>query len=438
MNEINALMRFIAASPTAFQAIENLRSMLEEAGYAALNEREAWKIAPGGRYCVTRNQSSLIAFRVPEGGFAHFQIVASHADSPCFKLKPSANRAAQGYAVLNVEKYGGMIMSTWLDRPLSIAGRVIVRTEAGFETRLVNLDRDLALIPNMPIHFNRAVNDGVALNPQVDMLPVIGAEGADITDIVAQALGVAPDDIAGGDLFLVNRDAPKLWGAHEEYLASPRLDDLECAFASVRALIAAKPSGHIDVACVFDNEEVGSGTKQGADSTFLADALRRVALALEADSQTLEAAAAGSFMLSADNAHAIHPNHPEKYDAENRVAMNGGVVVKFNANQKYTSDGVSQAVFEAVCRGAGVPVQRFANRSDVPGGSTLGNIANAHVSMNTVDIGLAQLSMHSANESAGVKDMQYMVDAMRAFHETEIEVVRDGLIQLRRAGADED
>ena len=432
MSEIDALMRFIAASPTAFQAVENLRTMLEEAGFAALNECEPWEVTPGGRYYVTRNQSSIIAFRVPEGGFAHFQIVASHADSPCFKLKPTASRNAQGCAVLNVEKYGGMIMSTWLDRPLSIAGRVIVRTGEGFETRLVNLDRDLALIPNMPIHFNRAVNDGVALNPQVDMLPVIGAEGTDIMDIVADALGVAPGDIAGGDLFLVNRDAPRRWGAHEEFLAAPRLDDLECAFASVRALIAAKPSGHIDISCVFDNEEVGSGTKQGADSTFLADVLSRVALALKANDQALEAATAGSFMLSADNAHAVHPNHPEKYDAENRVTMNGGVVVKFNANQKYTSDGVSQAVFEAVCHDAGVPVQRFANRSDIPGGSTLGNIANAHVSMNTVDIGLAQLSMHSANESAGVKDVQYLVDAMRAFHGTEIEVARDGLIRMKR------
>ena len=431
MDALRDLMNFLQASPTAYQAVDNLCAMLDAAGFEQLEERESWRIAPGGKYYVTRNQSSLIAFRVPEGGLTHFQIVASHSDSPAFKLKPAAGRDSQGYALLNVEKYGGMIMSTWFDRPLSVAGRVIVQTEGGLETRLVSLDRDLCLIPSVPIHFNRKVNDGVALNPQVDLLPVCGAAGADVMKLAAESVGAEPEAVAGADLFLVNRDAPRVWGAQGEYIASPRLDDLECAWASVRALIDAKPSAHIDMACVFDNEEVGSGTKQGADSSFLTDVLRRVSLALRAGEQALEAAMAGSFMLSADNAHAVHPNHPEKYDDENRVKMNGGVVVKFNADQKYTSDGVSQAVFEAICRRAGVPVQRFANRSDVPGGSTLGNIANAHASMNTVDIGLAQLAMHSANESAGTKDLQYMIDAMRAFHETEIDVVRDGLIRLK-------
>ena len=323
-----------------------------------------------------------------------------------------------------------MIRSTWFDRPLSVAGRLITREGDALCTRLVYIDRDLALVPSMPIHFNRAVNDGVALNPQVDLLPVYGAEGADLLAIAAESAGVAREAVAACDLFLINRDAPRLWGANGEFIASPRLDDLECAYASVRALIDAKPSGHIDMACVFDNEEVGSGTKQGAASTFLEEVLRRVALALGAGEQALEAAVARSFMLSADNAHAVHPNHPEKYDAENRVSMNGGVVVKANANQKYTSDGVSQAVFETICARAGVPVQHFANRSDIAGGSTLGNIANAHVSMNTVDIGLAQLAMHSACESAGAMDVAYMVDAMRAFHASEIDVQRDGRVCL--------
>ena len=429
MDSLRGLMGFLQASPTAFQAVKNLTDMLKDAGYERLEERAEWKIAPAGKYFVTRNQSSFIAFRVPEAGFGHFQIVASHSDSPAFKLKPDAGRECQGYAMLNVEKYGGMIMSTWFDRPLSIAGRVIVETDEGLETRLVNLDRDLCLIPNMPIHFNRDVNDGVKLNPQVDLLPICGEAGTDIMALVAESAGVEPGAIAGSDLFLICRDMPRLWGANAEYIASPRLDDLECAYASVAALIGAAPSGHIDMACVFDNEEVGSGTKQGADSSFLTDVMARIARALGA-SEKVEAAMIGSFMLSADNAHAVHPNHPEKYDAENRVCMNGGVVVKFNANQKYTSDGVSQAVFETICRRAGVPTQRFANRSDVPGGYSLGNIANSHASMNTVDIGLAQLAMHSANESAGTRDLQYMIDAMRAFHESEIEVIRDGLIQL--------
>ena len=430
MDALRELMQFLQASPTAYQAVENLSGMLEAGGFRRLNESEAWSLEPGRGYYVTRNQSSVIAFRLPERGFAHFQIVASHSDSPCFKLKPQAGRTANGYALLNVEKYGGMILSTWMDRPLSLAGRLVVRENGALVARPVNLDRDVALIPNVPIHFNRTVNDGVALNPQVDMLPVIGEEGADCLAMVAEAAGVATEDIAAADLYLVNRDAPRLWGAGEAFLAAPRLDDLECAWCSVRALLDAKGSDHIDVACVFDNEEVGSGTKQGADSTLLEDVLGRIAEALGATGQSLRAAVARSFMLSADNAHAIHPNHPEKYDSENRVAMNGGVVVKFNANQKYTTDAMSQAVFEEICRRAGVPVQRFANRSDVPGGSTLGNIANAHVSVNTVDIGLAQLAMHSACETSGARDVQHMLNALRAFHASEITVDGDGRIRV--------
>lgn len=430
MNPINGMMAFIRQSPTAFHAVANLRDMLEGQGFGPLNECENWKLAPGGRYYVTRNQSSIIAFRIPKGAFDHFQLVASHSDSPCFKLKPTAGRDANGYAILNVEKYGGMIMQTWFDRPLSIAGRAVVRTEDGIETRLVCLDRDLALIPNLPIHFNRDVNDGVKLNPQVDMLPVVGTAGTDYMALVAEALGMDRADILGCDLYLVNRDAPRLWGAAGEYIASARLDDLECAYASVRALMDARPSGHVDMACVFDNEEVGSGTRQGADSTFLSEVTRRIVSALGGDNQALEASLARSMMLSADNAHGVHPNHPEKYDENNRVALNGGVVVKFNAAQKYTSDGVSQAVFEEICRRAGVPVQRFANRSDIPGGSTLGNIANTHASMICVDIGLAQLSMHSANESAGAHDLAHMINAMRAFYETEVVIMGDGRIRI--------
>ncbi len=431
MREIEGLMAFIDASPTAFHAVGNIRGALAAAGFEPLEERETWRLEPGKAYFVTRNLSSIIAFRVPAAGFAHFQIVAAHSDSPCFKLKPNFERAGNGYATLNVEKYGGMLMQTWMDRPLSVAGREIVRGEAGLTTRLVCLEGDVALIPNVPIHFNRDANDGVALNPQVDMLPVVAAEGEGgaLTDRLNEGLA-AGEAVVGADLFLCNREPARLWGLNGEFIAAPRLDDLECAYAGLRALLTAKPTAHVDMLAVFDNEEVGSGTKQGADSTFLEEALRRIALALGAAPQALEAAVAGSFMLSADNTHAVHPNHAEKYDAENRAFMNRGVVVKANANQKYTSDGVSAAVFEEICRRAGVPTQRFANRSDVLGGSTLGNIANAHASMNTVDIGLAQLAMHSAMESAGAEDVDHMVDAMRAFHETEIDVRRDGCVGL--------
>lgn len=430
MEEIRGLMQFIDAAPTPFHAVRWIARALEGAGYARLEENERWAITPGGRYYLTRNGSSILAFRVPEAGFTPFQIVASHSDSPAFKLKPGSAVTAQGCALLNVEKYGGMLMSTWLDRPLSVAGRLIVAGKDGLEARLVDIGRDVALIPNVPIHFNRDANDGVKWNPQTDMRPIIGAEGADILSLAAEAAGVAREAIAGGDLFLYNRDRARLFGADNEFIAAPRLDDLECAYASLRALLTAAPSKHIDMLCVFDNEEVGSGTRQGADSSLLEGTLRRIALALGADGQALEAAVAGSFMLSADNAHAAHPNHPEKYDEENRTFMNGGVVVKFNANQKYTSDGMSAAVFERVCAAAGVPVQRFANRSDIPGGSTLGNIANTHASMHAVDIGLAQLAMHSACETAGARDVAHMIHAMRAFHEAQIDVRGDGKITI--------
>lgn len=428
MKHIEGLIRFIQASPTAFQAVANIEKMLADAGFVRLNECQPWRVQAGGQYYVTRNQSTLAAFRVPEADYAHIQLVASHADSPAFKLKPLPAREAQGYALLNVEKYGGVMMSTWFDRPLSIAGRLTVQTADGVAARRVSIDRDLALIPNLPIHFNRGMNDGVKLNPQVDMLPVLGMAGADYLKLVAEAARVNVEDIVGHDLFLVNRDAPRLWGADNEYIASPRLDDLECAYASAVAMINAKPSRHLDMLCVYDNEEIGDASRQGADSTFLTDILARVARATGLNEP--EAALARSFMLSCDNAHAVHPNHPEQYDEQNRVRMNGGVVVKTSATQKYTGDGFTQAVFETICRRAGVPTQRFANRSDIPGGTTLGNISTTHIGMLGVDIGLAQLAMHSANETAGARDLDHMIDALRAFHETEIVVEDDGRVQI--------
>ena len=431
MDSVRELMEFIDRAPTAFHAAQLVCRELEAAGFERLEERDEWHLTPGRGYYVTRNRSSVVAFRLPKEGLSHFQIVASHGDSPALKLKPQAVRQAQGYALLNVEKYGGALLSTWMDRPLSVAGRLIVRREGCLDTVLVDVGRDLAMIPNLPIHFNRNANDGVALNVQVDLMPFYGPEGADIMAVVAQAAGVEPKDIVGSDLFLYNRDRVTRFGMGDEYISAPRLDDLECAFASLKAFLAAKPTAHADVICLLDNEEVGSGTKQGADSTLLAEVLKRVTTDVDDGPQTLERALAGSFMVSADNAHAVHPNHPEKYDAENRVAMNGGVVVKSNANQKYTTDGLSAAVFESICHSANVPVQRFANRSDVAGGSTLGNIANAHVSMNTVDIGLAQLAMHSARETAGAADVDHMIRALTAFHEAEIQVMRDGEIELR-------
>lgn len=426
-------LQFVQASPSAFHAVEAAVDTLREKGFAALNEAAPWSLVPGGKYYVTRNRSSVMAFVLPPQGARPFRIVASHSDSPVFKLKPHAESlAGDKYLRLNVERYGGMIMSSWMDRPLSIAGRILVRQEGRVSTRLVDLGRDAVLIPNQPIHFCRDINDGYKFNPQADLLPLYGdaADKGALLAEVARAGDTEPDTIVGCDLFLYARTPGCLWGAGNQFFSSPRIDDLECAFTSLMAFVNADAQEQVNVYALFDNEEVGSATKQGAASTFLRDVLTRIALSQGADEGQLCALLSRSMMVSADNAHALHPNHPEKFDAENRVYMNGGVVIKHNANQKYTTDGVSSALFSLICGQAGVPVQHFANRSDVPGGSTLGNIANTHVSMNTVDIGLAQLAMHSAYETAGVADVESMIRALNAFYTTPMDVQADGAYTL--------
>ena len=429
-NHVQHFFDFIKHSPSAFHAVHTISSMLEGAGYQRLEEHAQWTVVPGGKYYVTRNGSSVIAFAVPEEGFAHFQIVSSHSDSPCFKLKNTCEDEAAGgsYLRLNVERYGGMIMSSWFDRPLSIAGRVLVKNGNAIAAKLVDLNRDALIIPNMPIHFNREVNDGYKYNAQVDLLPLFGGKDCKgkLKAQIAEAAGVQEDAIVAQDLFLYARQPGAVFGAENEFFCCPRIDDLECAYASTAAFLDSEARGHINVLAVFDNEEVGSSSKQGADSTFMTDVFARVGAALGASDSEVRAAIAASFMASADNAHAVHPNHPEKYDAQNRTIMNGGVVIKHNANQKYTTDAVSNAIFSALCELAGAPVQHFANRSDVLGGSTLGNIANTHASMNTVDIGLAQLAMHSSVETAGCADIGYMVDAMKSLYSHNVVMQGDG------------
>ncbi|MBO4298311.1 MAG: M18 family aminopeptidase [Clostridia bacterium] len=435
---VNELLRFIRKSPTAFHAVESLTEDFSRAGFTRLQEREPWRLTPGGLYFVTRNRSSVIAFTVPENGFAPFMICASHSDSPTFKIKENAEIEVRGkYVQLDVERYGGSIFSTWMDRPLSVAGRALVKTDAGLETRLVNVDRDLVMIPNVAIHMNREVNNGYKYNLAVDTMPLFGGIGAKggFRRVIAEACGAREEDIAGCDLYLYNRMPGTVWGAQNEFVSCGQLDDLECAFTSSRALLAARPARHISLCCVFDNEEVGSTTKQGADSSFLTDTVRRIAMGLGADEEALMAALASSFMLSADNAHATHPNHPEYADPQNQVFMNEGIVIKFNASQRYTTDAVSAAVFHRVLEDAGVPFQHYANRSDLPGGGTLGNISGSHLSVNTLDIGLAQLAMHSSYETAGVRDVQYMIDGIRAFYETDVQCGGDGCYSLRREKA---
>ena len=414
------LLDFIRRSPSCFHVVENLKNELLAAGYAELRESECWGIKPGGKYFVTRNGSSIIAFRVPEKVTGGFVMSASHSDSPSFKLKETAERRSAGCTQLSTEGYGGMLMATWFDRPLSVAGRVFVREGGKMVQKLVDIDRDLLIIPSVAIHMNRGANEGTKLLANVDTLPLYGgAEAGGIMPLAAASAGVAEDDILGKDLFLYCRTPGTVLGAEGEFIASPKLDDLECAFGCFRGFLAAEERGTIPVCCVFDNEEVGSATKQGAGSVFLRDTLRRIIRYLHMGEEDYQSMLARSFLVSADNAHAQHPNHPEYADRDNSPVLNGGVVVKFNANQRYTTDGRSAAIFRSICAEAGVPVQTFSNRSDLPGGSTLGSIANTSVPVCTVDIGMAQLAMHSAYETAGTADVGHLVRAMQGVYEAD-------------------
>lgn len=422
------MLEFIEKSPSCFHVIDNMKKSLEEQGFKELREAEAWKVEAGGAYYVTRNDSSLIAFRLPQRSkqaelFSGFHLVASHSDSPSFKVKEEPEITVEDkYIKLNTEKYGGMILSSWLDRALSVAGRIAVRDRENkkISTKLVHIDKDLLVIPNVAIHMNRDMNKGVEYNPQCDMLPLFAdsvegqGKGA-LLKKAAKAAGVKAEDILGHDLFLYTREKGRILGENGEFILSPRLDDLQCVYASLTAFLESHPKDYINVCAVFDNEEVGSGTRQGADSTFLEDTLLRITESLGMGKSDLIRMVAGSFLISADNAHAVHPNHPEKADPTNRPYLNGGIVIKYHGSQKYTTDAVSAAKMKNICERAGVPFQTYANRSDLAGGSTLGNLSTAHVSVSSVDIGLPQLAMHSAVETAGVRDTEYAVKALKCF-----------------------
>ena len=408
------LLTFIADSPSRFHAADNLSRELTEAGYTRLSEGRTWDLAPGGKYFVTRNGSALLAFRIPRRDFTGFMIAASHCDSPTFQVKENAElHGPEGYVRLNTERYGGALFACWLDRPLTVAGRAMVRTDSAIESRLVYIDRDLLLIPNLAVHMNREMNTCFRPDPKCDLVPLMGMglERGTFRALVAQAAGCVPEDILGTDLYLCPRQKPLVWGAENEFISAPRLDDLQCAYSCFRGFMAAADSDSVPVYVLLDNEEIGSLTKQGAYGTFLLDLTNRICDALGRDRATV---AVNSFLVSADNAHAVHPNHPEYADPTHRPAMNGGVVIKRGV--RYATDGAAQAVFTALCRRAGVPVQHFFNRSDLTGGRTLGPIANNHLSVNTVDVGLAQLSMHSCFETAGARDADYLIRAMTAFY----------------------
>ena len=410
-NRTQALIHFLDASHSVYHAAEYLADTLEKAGYTRLSEGAAWELMPGGKYYLVRGGTAVIAFRIPEGSPKGFLMSASHSDRPCFKVKENFESAG-AYTKVLVERYGGMLIAPWLDRPLSIAGRVMVETEEGVESRLVDIDRDLLLIPNLAIHMNRSANENQKWNPAVDTLPILGGKGAKgkLLPLLEQEAG---GKILGHDLYLYIRQKASVWGIDEEYLSSAALDDLECAWSCTQGFLNAQNSENIPVLCVFDCEEVGSSSVQGAASDLLEGVLTRICGALKLDIYQM---LANSFMVSADNGHALHPNHPEMSDAANAPLPGGGVVLKFNASQRYCTDGVAAAIFRKVCAKADVQTQTYCNRADIPGGSTLGNISLHHVSVPTADIGLAQLAMHSCYETGAVSDAIALETAMAAFY----------------------
>jgi len=424
---VKRLLDFLDASPVNFLAAKNIAGELEKAGYKKIDPREPiGNVKAGDKLYVTKNDSSVYAFHIGRQPMAEagFRMICAHCDSPTFRIKPNAEMLCEGGIVkLNTEVYGGPIMSTWFDRPLTIAGRVIVRGNDALnpKTLLLHVKRPLLQISNLAIHFNRQVNDGVKLSKQKDMLPILGIindeleKGNLLMNIICGELNIKPEQILDFDLYLADATPACTFGVHDEFLSSGRLDDLSMCFAGLEAMIDTDTTDATKVLAIFDNEETGSQTKQGAGSPFLSMMLQRIAQAQSGSTEAWYQAIERAFMISADNAHAWHPNYSEKYDPTNHPVLGGGPVIKFNAAQKYASDAVSAAVFAEICREAEVPCQRFVNHSDVAGGSTLGNILASSIPLRGVDMGNAILAMHSCRETGSVADHLYTVKAFTQF-----------------------
>ncbi|MGL5260489.1 MAG: M18 family aminopeptidase [Lachnospiraceae bacterium] len=407
---ISEFISFIKESKTTFHCIEEVKKCLKQHRVCEIKEKEELKLSKGETYYKVRNDSSIIAFKIPEGSIKGFHIVASHSDTPTFKVKENPEICVENqYNKLNVEGYGGMILSTWLDRPLSVAGRIVVKEKGELVSKLVDLKDVTCVIPNMAIHLNREMNKGIEYNKQIDMLPLFSMNKED------KIMDHVKEEVLGSDLYLYNIEEPRILGVNSEFLLAPRIDDMECIFASLKRFVEETSKEYVTVLAVFDNEEVGSRTRQGADSNFLESTLEEIMKHCDVIDKK-EQLFANSFMVSADNAHGVHPNHPEKSDPTNRPFLNGGIVIKYHGGQQYTTDGFSAAYVKSICKEAAIPTQNFANRSDMVGGFTLGNVSIAHVSIPSVDIGLAQLAMHSSMETTGTKDLEYMVEFCKAFY----------------------
>lgn len=421
---MKGLIDFLNKSVNEYLAVEEIKRILDNAGFEQLEFSQNWNLKNGGNYYVVKDQSSLITFKMGlKFENRGFNIVASHLDSPCLKIKQNGIISVKNNTILNTEVYGGPILATWFDRPLSIAGRIIVKENDELVSKIVNVDKDLLIIPSAAIHLKK----DVTTNPQKDLLPIASLTNYEsINVLLEKVFGINKDDIISFDLSVYNKDQAKLVGVNEELLVSPRIDNLECAYTSLQAFINSVNENKVNIYASFNNEEVGSNTKQGADSTILYDVLRRIVK----DEVELNINLANSFLVSADNAHAQHPNYMELSDPTNNVLMNKGIVIKHNSNQRYTTDGVSSAVMQMICEKANVPYQHYTNRSDQRGGGTLGAISSSHVSIHSVDIGLAQLAMHSANETAGSLDAEYMIKALEEFYRSNLNI-KDNKISLK-------
>lgn len=422
------LIQFINESPTNYHAIQNVKKQLTENGFKQLFSGEAWHIERGGKYFVTKNHSSLFAFVPGEGNIAEsgFKFICAHSDSPTFRIKPSAEMMVEGkYLKLNTEVYGGPILYTWFDRPLSMAGRVLLKSDNPLKPAIqfVNFKRPLLIIPHLAIHFNRTINEqGNPLSKQKDMLPVLGMINEHfekdnfLLHLIAEEMGITSESILDFDLTLYDFEKGFLTGLQDEFISCGKLDDLAMVHAGMEALLRSQDCTKTKVLAVFDNEEVGSGTKQGAGSPVLRTIVERIVLGLGGSGEDLYRAIHNSFMISADMAHALHPNYPEKHDPTNHPFINGGPVIKLNANQKYVTDGDSAAVFATICQMAGVPYQTSVNHSDMAGGSTLGNILLSQMELRGVDVGNPMWAMHSVRETAGTKDHDFIIKAFTAFY----------------------
>lgn len=419
------LIEFIHKSPSNYHAVENVKEILLENGFDEIDSRDRWNIQKGRKYFVTKNDSSIVAFVAGEGDLERdgFKLIGSHTDFPNFKIKPNPEIVTEGYFKLNTEVYGGPILNTWMDRPLSIAGKVVLKSDDIFnpEIRLLDINKPILIIPNIAIHMNRKVNEGIALGKQKDMLPLVSLVNEEfekqgfLLKLIAKELNVSIEEILDFELSLYETEKGSIVGLNQEFISCGRLDNMAMIHASIDALVNSKPSKSTKVVVCFDNEEVGSGTKQGADSPMLRTILERISISLGKDKEDFYRALYNSFIISADMAHAVHPNSPEKHDPTNKPIVNRGPVVKISANQSYTTDSESQSIYKSLCKNVGVPVQTFVNHSDERGGSTIGPINSTHLDIKSIDIGNPILAMHSIRELGGVDDHYYMKKSFEEF-----------------------